>query len=343
MPDREPLPVGKLKMEALDPLLATLGRADASVIEGPGVGHDVAILDHGGPTLLVAKTDPITFATDALGYYAVAVNGNDIATCGGRPRWMLVTVLLPAGKADAALARDIFTQLADACSHFDITLVGGHTEVTAGLDRPILVASMLGEVERGRYVTPAGARPGDVVLVTKSVAVEGTSLIAREMRTDLLARGFDAPFLDRCAAMLHDPGISVVREAAAAVAAGGVHAMHDPTEGGVATALWELAVASFVRIVADPAAVPVMPECRRLCTEYAVDALGLIASGSLLIACEPEAADAISAAVTAEAIPCTSIGRIADALSVRAGGGEVVDLSGVPWPRYDQDELTRIL
>ena len=337
MPDGEPLPVGKLKLEALDALLAGLAGGDPSVLEGPGVGHDVAVLDHGGPMLLVAKTDPITFATDEIGFYAVAVNSNDIATCGGRPRWMLVTALLPAGRADDALARDIFAQLSAACSRFGVSLVGGHTEVTAGLDRPILVATMLGEVARDRLLTPAGARPGDAILLTKAVAVEGTSLLARELRADLLARGFDAAFLERCAAMLHDPSISVLREAEAAVATGGVHAMHDPTEGGVATALWELAVASSARIVADPAAVPILPECRRLCDEFRIDPLGLIASGSLLIACAPEAADAVCAAVLARGVACRPIGSVA-----ACDGARVLDPSGALWPRFDQDELTHV-
>ncbi len=338
MPDGEPLPVGKLRMEALDALLAGLGGGDPSVLEGPGIGHDVAVLDHGGPMLLVAKTDPITFATEEIGFYAVAVSSNDIATCGGRPRWMLVTVLLPAGRADDALARDIFAQLAAACSALGISLVGGHTEVTAGIDRPILVATMLGEVARDRRITPSGAQPGDVVLLTKAVAVEGTSLLVRELRHDLLARGFEAAFLDRCAAFLHDPGISVLREAEVAVAAGGVHAMHDPTEGGVATALWELAVAASARIVADPAGVPILPECRRLCDEFGLDPLGLLASGSLLIVCESDAADPLCAALLAEGIPCAPIGSV-----TARDGAEVVGPSGTPWPRFDQDELTRVL
>jgi hydrogenase maturation factor len=338
MPDGEPLPVGKLKMEALEALLAGLGGGDPSVLEGPGIGHDVAVLDHGGPMLLVAKTDPITFATDEIGFYAVAVSSNDIATCGGRPRWMLVTALLPAGLADDALARDIFAQLTSACTVLGVSLVGGHTEVTSGIDRPILVATMLGEVARDRRVSPSGARPGDAILLTKAIAVEGTSLLARELRADLLAQGFEADFLDRCAAMLHDPGISVLREAEAAMASGGVHAMHDPTEGGVATALWELAVASSARIVADPAAVPILPECRRLCDEFALNPFGLIASGSLLIACAPDAAEAIRAAVSAQGIACTPIGIV-----TACDGAEVVDPSGAPWPRFDQDELTQVL
>lgn len=338
MHEKQSLPVGKLNMEALSELLCGLPRGDRSVVEGPGVGHDVAVLDSGGPMLLVAKTDPITFATDEIGYYAVAVNSNDIVTCGGRPRWMLVTALLPAGETDHALLSVIFAELTAACDALGITLVGGHTEVTESVSQPVLVGTMLGEVARDRLLTPAGARPGDTLLLTKAIAVEGTALLARELRRDLLAQGLEADFLDRCAAMLHDPGISVLREAEAALSAGGVHAMHDPTEGGVATALWELAVASSVRLVADPEALPVLPECRRFCEVFAVDPLGLIASGSLLIACESGAAEAICAAVRAEGVACAAIGKVE-----ASDGAEVSMPSGAAWPRFDQDEITKVI
>ncbi len=333
------LPTGKLSPEFLAGLLKLFERPDPTVIQGPGVGIDVALLDTGAPQLLVVKTDPITFATDAIGYYAVVVNSNDIATCGGRPRWQVATALLPEDGADEALAESIFRQLAEACERFDISHVGGHTEVTAGLDRPILVATMLGEVARDRYVTSAGAREGDVLLVTKAAALEGTSLIAREFGDDLLARGLDGGFVERCARMLHEPGISVLREARAAVEAGGVHAMHDPTEGGLATGLWEMALASGKRLVVDMDSVPVLDECRRLCLEYDLDPLGLIASGSLLIAAEEGAADGIIAAVEEAGVQCSAIGYVTE------GAAKVLGQSGGQlWPltRYDQDELTKL-
>jgi hydrogenase maturation factor len=334
------LPSGKLRPEFLAELLRLFDTDDPSVVQGPGVGIDVALLDVGAPQLLVAKTDPITFATDAIGYYAVVVNSNDIATCGGIPRWMLATALLPESYANDAMAEDIFRQIADACNRFDITHVGGHTEVTHNLDRPILVATMLGEVERDRYVTSAGAQVGDLILMTKAVAIEGTSIIAREMREDLLRRGLDESFITRCANMLYEPGISVLREARAAVEAGGVHAMHDPTEGGIATGLWEMCMAANKRIVVYLDKMPVFDECRRLCAEYKIDPLGVIASGCLLMAVAEEAVDRVIVAVQEVGVPCVRVGYVAE------GPAEVVAFDGstfCPLPRYDQDELTKIL
>jgi len=334
---RDPLPAGKLRPELLAELLAGLGGGDAAVVQGPGIGLDAAVLDIGGAELLVAKTDPITFATDAIGYYAVAVNSNDLAACGARPRWMMAVLLLPAGGADEDMARDAFRQLGEACDAFRITMVGGHTEVTSAVSQPVVVASMLGLVPRNGLVTPAGLRAGDVLLLAGSAGVEGTAVIARERGPDLLARGYSEDAVRRCAGFLHDPGISALRVAEAAVAAGGVHAMHDPTEGGVAMGLWELALASGMRLIADPAAVPLLPETQRICADLGLDPLGLISSGSMLIATGPEAADGVRAAIEATGAPCVILGR------AESGPPAVVSPQGKAWPRYDQDELTRAL
>jgi len=334
------LPVGKLEPEFLAELLGELPGDDPSVIVGPGVGRDVAVLAwDGGGRYLIAKTDPITFATDEIGHYAVSVNANDVATSGGVPRWFLATLLLPADGADEDLARTIFAQINAACAELGITLVGGHTEVTYDLARPILVGMMLGEVERDRLVTSAGAEEGDRVLLTKGVAVEGTAIIARELADELTARGIDEERVRRAANFLHEPGISVVAEARAALAAGEVHAMHDPTEGGVATGLHELAMAAGVGLAIESEAIPILPETRDFCNLLGLEPLGLIASGSLLIATPPDHADAIIGACREAAIDCADIGEVVAAkhgVKIRRG------LSWFDLPRYDQDEITKL-
>jgi hydrogenase maturation factor len=332
------LPVGKLDMPFLARLLGDIAASDPSVVVGPGIGRDVAVLDAGGECHLLAKSDPVTFATDAIGYYAVAVNANDIATAGGVPRWFLATVLLPEGRTDEAMVEGIFRQIRAACEDSGITLVGGHTEVTLGLERPIISGHMLGLVPHGKAITSAGARPGDAVLLTKGIAVEGTAIIARERQGDLLAAGFEEDWLQAAQRLLFAPGISVLPEARAVVAAVNVHAMHDPTEGGIATGLWEMAVASGVAISVALGNVPILSECRRLCTHFGIEPLGLIASGSLLIAvAEGDAAEAIAACERA-GVTCARIGTICEgAPSVYA------QETGEQLPRYDQDEVTRVL
>ena len=160
------------------------------------MGEDAAIIDM-GDRYLIAKSDPITFATDAIGYYAVVVNANDIATRGGQPKWFLATLLLPEQRTSEALVESIFAQISQACATFGITLVGGHTEVTYGLDRPILAGHMLGEVTPQALVTTGGARVGDVVLLTKGICIEGASIIAREREQELMRRGVPEAVIQR--------------------------------------------------------------------------------------------------------------------------------------------------
>lgn len=334
------LPVGKLAPELLAELLGGLRGGDPSVVVGPGVGRDVAVLDWGRQDCyLIAKTDPITFATDEIGFYAVAVNTNDIATCGGVPRWFLATLLLPDSASEEGLAREIFAQIDDACAALEITLVGGHTEVTYDLDRPILVGFMLGEVEKDRLVTSDGAQVGDHILLTKRVSVEGTSIIAREMGATLLERGFAEETIRRAGEMLHDPGITVLREAQIAVRAGEVHAMHDPTEGGVATGLHELALAAGVGISVRHDDIPFLSETEAFCDLFDLDPLGLIASGSLLLAVAADDAEAVASAIRAEGIDCADIGRIEKpeaGVKIRRG------LNWMDLPRFDQDEIAKL-
>ena len=169
-----PLPLGKLRPALLRDLLARHAVPDARVVVGPRVGEDAAVLDM-GDRYLVATTDPITFVTEDLGWYALVVNANDLAVRGAVPRWFLAACLLPEGRTTEAEVATLFAQLGAACQSHRVALVGGHTEVTPGLDRPIVIGTMLGEVDKARLVTTGGARPGDALLLTKGVPVEGIS------------------------------------------------------------------------------------------------------------------------------------------------------------------------
>jgi hydrogenase maturation factor len=334
------LPVGKLEPEFLAKLLQNLTIDDPRVIVGPDIGRDVTVLEWGeGDRYLIAKTDPITFATDEIGHYAVAVNTNDVATSGGVPLWFLATLLLPDEQSDDALVQMIFEQIDAACQDLGIALVGGHTEVTYDLDRPILVGFMLGEVGKDQLVTSDGARVGDRILLTKRVAVEGASIIAREVPDRLREAGIDDESIDRASNFLHDPGINVLREARAAVKAGEVHAMHDPTEGGVATGLHELALASDAGVAVALDDIPFFPETEAFCEVLDLEALGLIASGSLVLAVAPDDADAIAEAIRDEGVECADIGEVVEAengVRIRRG------LNWHDLPRYDQDEVAKL-
>ena len=332
------LPTGKLPAGLLEGLLARHARPDPRVVLGPGTGEDAAIIDM-GDRYLVAKTDPVTFATDEIGWYAVHVNANDVACCGATPKWFLATLLLPEGRTGATLVERIFAQIAQACAALDVTLCGGHTEISYGLERPVVIGQMLGEVAPEAFLATRHARAGDALILTKGIAVEGTAIIASEKRAELADR-MGAAELERCAAMLHDPGISVVPDAKCAVAAGGVHALHDPTEGGVATGLWELARAAGVGLRVDEGALPVLEACRTLCRHFGLDPLGLIASGALLIAAAPEAAGRIVAELSAAGIAASRIGEAvapSEGCTLRDPAGRVR-----PLPRFPRDEIARL-
>jgi hydrogenase maturation factor len=330
--------VGKLPAEVLARLLAGHAPADPRVVVGPRVGEDAAVVDM-GDRYLVAATDPITFAADAIGWYAVHVNANDVACAGGAPRWFLMTLLLPEGRATAGLAADVFDQVRAACREVDAELVGGHTEITVGLDRPVLVGSMLGEVAKDRLVQTAGARPGDRLLLTKGIALEGTAVLAREKPAALRAAGVDEDTLARARDFLRRPGISVVPDARAAAAPARPHALHDPTEGGLATGLHELADAAGVGLRVTRETIPVLPECAAVCRALGLDPLGVLASGALLIAAPSPDADRIAAALAAARIPCAPIGEV---LPPGAGRWLVADGRPGPLPVFPRDEIARI-
>lgn len=331
-----PLPLGKLRPALLADLFARYVTPDPRVVVGPRVGEDAAVLDM-GDRYLVATTDPITFVTEDLGWYALVVNANDLAVRGAAPRWFLATCLLPEGRTTESDVTALFAQLGAACQAQGVALVGGHTEVTPGLDRPIVVGTMLGEVEKARLVTTGGARPGDALLLTKGVPVEGTSIIARLRTAELRARGYDDAWLARARGML--ARLSVVPEALLAAGLVPVHAMHDPTEGGVATALWELADAAGVGLAVEAERIPVLPEGAALCREFGLDPLGTIASGALLLALAPTDAGIVLHALAREGIDAAFIGRV-----VSREAGVVLTRGGQPepLPRFDRDEITRL-
>jgi hydrogenase expression/formation protein HypE len=332
------LPAGKLPGDLLQAILDKHAARDPRVVVGPRVGEDAAVIDL-GDRYLVATADPITFATDELGWYALHVNANDIVVRGATPRWFLATLLLPAGATDEAGVRALFDQLGEACEALEVALVGGHSEVTPGLDRPIVAGTMLGEVARDRLVTTAGARVGDAIVLTKGVPLEGAALIARAREAELRTRGVPAATIRRARNFLRTPGISVRPEAELACELATVHAMHDATEGGIATALHELATAAGVGLRIDHDRISVLPEGRVLCEAFGLDPLGTIASGALLLTLAPAEAGVVIHALAREAIDCHFIGQV---VPPEQGVMLVEGTRRWPLPVFARDEIARL-
>lgn len=331
------LPAGKLPVKLLQRLLKRYATAsDPSVITGPSIGIDSAVIKP-PPGLLIAKTDPITFVTGDIGVYAIHVNANDIAVMGGAPRWFLAAILLPVGITEKAV-EGIFSGLSRACKGSGITLCGGHTEVTPGVDRPIVVGQMLGTIS-GKPVTGAGAREGDALILTKGIAIEATSVIARTLENKLKG-AFPDSFIRRCRDYIKKPGLSVVEEARTALASGRVHAMHDPTEGGLSSGLHELAIASGCGILVDRSLIPVLPESKTLSEFFGIDPLGAISSGALLISAHPADSQKIINAIKSKGIVAVKIGTV----TARKTGVRIVEGKKTRiLKHFERDELTKIL
>lgn len=303
------LPIGKLPLEQLRSLLKGASKFDPRLLIGPQIGEDAAVIDAGERYLVVA-TDPVTFATDHIGRYAVHVNANDVAVMGARPLWFFVVMLLPENRTTPELAETIMADVRTTCEELGVALGGGHTEIAQGLDRPILVGQMLGEVARDRLVRKSRIAVGDQILLTQGIAIEGTAILARE-KAEQLRGPVDANLLARAARFLMDPGISVVSTALTAASAGeAVHAMHDPTEGGLATGLFELVAPGGLGLQVIRERISVFPETDTICTALALDPLKLIASGALLVAVAPDGVDSVVTPIEATGIPVAAIGEV---------------------------------
>jgi hydrogenase expression/formation protein HypE len=325
---------GKLPVSLLSALTRQRGAPDSTVVVGPAFGEDAAVIDL-GPRLLVLTTDPVTFTTSEVGWYAVHVNANDIAVMGARPRWFQPTIILPPGSSNGLpleIARDIHR----AARSLGVSVTGGHTEVSDAVERPIVAGDMQGLVARDRLIRSSGARPGDAVILTKSAGIEGTAIIAREharVARRVLGRAGHA----RAARFHHRPGISVVPDARIA-ARHRASALHDATEGGVAAALHELAVASGCRLEIDLDEIPVHPYTQQLCAHFGLDPLGLIGSGALLGTLRPRNVKRALHEFAAARIAARIIGRVARGrgIAARRAGRRV----RFAWST--RDELTRL-
>ncbi len=336
-----PLKSGKLDIDLLEKVLKRYTLLDPSVIVGPEIGEDAAVVDLGKDIdrYWVVTSDPITFTTEEIGYYGVVANINDIATRGATPKYFLATLLFPEVGSDQKLIHKVFRQIHDACRRFNVSFVGGHTEITPGLDRIILSGHMIGEVKKENLVKTSGARAGDLLLMVKGVCIEGTSIIARKKGKELSAKGFHPSFIKRAKSFIFNPGIDVLKATQIACRHASIHSMHDPTEGGLINGIVEMAMASEKEFEVDLEKVFIYEESRILCGEFGINPLGTIASGSLLLTLSPKDLPALQKAFQRVSIPIRVIG------SVKRGPARALAVEGKrkkelkPLPR---DEILKV-
>lgn len=325
---------GKLPPALLQRLLRFRGAPDRRVVLGPAFGLDAAVIDL-GPQYLILKSDPVTFTVDEVGWYAVHVNANDVAVMGARPAWFQSMIIVPPRTAPG-MVRRIFRDIDRSAQGLGIAVTGGHTEISPAVKQPIVAGDMQGLVRRDGLVTAAGSQVGDRIIMTKLAGIEGTSIIARKLAREA-RKVLGARACREAARFNHRPGISVVAEALLAARAG-ASAMHDPTEGGVAAALFELATASGRRLVVDLDRIVVHPHTVRLCAHFGLRPLGLIASGALLLAIPARRANRLLGALSRRRIPSALIGTVERGRGVEAyRAGKRVRFEWSP-----RDELTRL-
>ena len=336
----EKFTLGKLKHDYLAKLLSNIEIQDSRVIMGSKIGEDAAVIDIPGKNYLVAKTDPITFATDEIGYYAVIVNVNDLVCTGAKPKWFQSTILLPENLTTTKIVEKIFSNIHNTCKSMGITVVGGHVEITPGLDRPIIVGSLIGEVEKEKLVLTSGAEPGDALILTKGIFIEGTSIIGREKEKDLMNKGFNRDFIEKCKNYLYNPGISVFKEALLANKHYKIKSMHDPTEGGVATGIAEMTIASNTGVTIEEEKIFILPEPKILSKIFNLNPYNTISSGSLLIAVDQKDSSDLIDLLRKNEINAEKIGEIVSkerGLKIREKDGKIKPL------KYSEtDEITKI-
>ena len=273
------LKIGKVPENVLKrSIIKQIKTKRSEILVGAGVGEDCAVIELGPDEVFVTSTDPITGTTHDIGALSINVTANDIASSGAEVIGVMLSVLLPEGTCEEEL-KDMMQQVEAACAKLNIQTVGGHTEITKAVNQPIITVTGFGKVNKSRIITTSGAKVGDDVVVTKWIALEGTSIIAKE-KEEMLKERFAPSFID--SAKSFSNYLSVIPEAAVAARLGAT-AMHDVTEGGIFGALWEVGQASKVGLSIDFKSIPIKQETIEICEVFGLNPYELISSGSMLI------------------------------------------------------------
>ena len=329
-------PVGKLSIEELkNYVLPFKGAYDPRVILGQMVGGDAAVIRLDDERKLILKADPITGAVEELGWLAVAVPSNDVAVVGGKPLWLLAVLIMPTSM-DVEDVERIMRRMDEAAKEFGVALVGGHTEFISSIDHPI-VCSFIAATTSGRTLSASGAKPRDLIVLTKGAAIEATSILASDLK-DEVEKAFGKRFLAKARRFIEK--VCVVREALEAAKIEGVTAMHDPTEGGILTALHELAEASKVGLLIHENKIFMAEETEKLCQHFGINPLGALSSGALLITVRKDSVDILLDSMRRLGVRAEVIGEVKDksfGRKIVLKSGEMVDL-----PLPEREELWKL-
>jgi len=325
------MPYGKVPQKILEKIvLKYLGLKRKEVILGPAVGEDGAVIEIGDKAI-VSSVDPITGAIKRIGWLAVNICANDVATFGVKPTFFSSCILLPE-RSDEHVLEEICRQIDEAARRLEMAVIGGHTEVTLELTHPIIVGYCVGVTKKGDYVTSGGAKAGDQLILTKTAGIEGTAILATE-KYEKLKKVIDNKMLISAKSFFDK--ISVVDDALTAFKCGGVDAMHDPTEGGILGGIHEMADASRLGVKIYQEKIPIAKETLKICSFFEIDPLQLISSGALLIAARKGKSQEIIEKLRARGINASIIGEFVENQEIRI----LINRNGkelqLPKPKYD--------
>lgn len=311
--------IGKIDVNLFNTFLQhRLGASDSSVLVPPRTGIDAGVISLGNGEVLIVAEDPI-FAIpgqplEMFGWYTVHIGASDVAVMGVTPRYMTYSLLLPPETPDADI-KTIVNSIHEAASELGIAIVGGHTGYYPGFAAPTIGGvTVFAIAKEGEYVTPAGARPGNLVLLTKGPAIETAGILSVLREKDLLV-AYDSDLVHRAQGLCKQ--MSVVHDASIAMKTGGVTGMHDATEGGVIGGLFEIADASGVGMDIDESQFIYPAEVSMVCDHFGIDPVKAIAEGSLLITAEKESTEKILSALRQNGIAASVIGTVTDNSSSR--------------------------
>ncbi|MBO3800674.1 MAG: AIR synthase family protein [Candidatus Brockarchaeota archaeon] len=297
--------LGKVPPEILEQIVfKNLGAKNRRVLVGPGIGVDNTVISLNGIKIVVSS-DPVTGARENLGRIGVDVSTNDVATSGAKPEFLLVSLILPPGTREESIER-IMRQASLEAWRLGVCIVGGHTEYAHIVENPIFVGTAIGWTKRRKLITSSGAKPGEEIVIIGEAGVEGTSILALDMRRKLKSMGVPTTILKRASMLVKS--ISIVKQAL--IAADYVSAMHDPTEGGVLGGIYEICEASSTGCLVNLSSIPVRKETRIICEKLDLDPLKLISSGSLLATVKRDKSDKLIEKLRARGFKATVIGRI---------------------------------
>lgn len=296
--------VGKITSSRLQKtVLNRITHHREDVLVNSGLGEDSAVVDFGEEVLAISS-DPITGAGQKAGYLAVHVACNDLAATGAEPIGIQVVLLLPPTIDDGEIS-DLMEEIDNTSGSLGIQILGGHTEILSEVSRSLIVVTAIGRANRDKYVATGGAQPGDDIILTKGLGLEGSFILASDFADFLQGQGVSRESIE--AALNYQNDLSVMSEGLIA-AEYGVNSMHDITEGGLYGALSEMSQAADLGFILEKDSSMIPEAVKEITSKLNIDPYGLISSGSMLISL-PDC-DELIELLSEKDIPAFKVGEI---------------------------------